>query len=228
MNHQVASGIVLSRTNYGEADRIVTLLTPNDGKLSLLARGVRRPKSKLAGGIELFSVSSLTYLRGRGSLGTLVSARLETHYGNIVKHIDRVQLGYDIIKMLNRATEDEPESAYFDLLQTTFVALDNAAVSVELLRAWFGAQLLQLAGHAPNLHTDIAGERLQPTAKYRFDFDSMAFAPDGAFGADHIKLLRLLFTDVQPGVLQQISGVGELLPPLAPLVQTMLVTHIRV
>ena len=47
--------IVLRRTDYGEADRILQLLTPS-GKRSVIARGVRKEKSKLAGGIELFSV----------------------------------------------------------------------------------------------------------------------------------------------------------------------------
>ena len=50
--------IVLRRTDYGEADRILQLLTPS-GKRSVIARGVRKEKSKLAGGIELFSVSDV-------------------------------------------------------------------------------------------------------------------------------------------------------------------------
>ena len=58
--------IVLRRTDFGEADRIINFLTPDRGKISGLARGVRKQKSKLAGGIELFSVSDITYLVGRG------------------------------------------------------------------------------------------------------------------------------------------------------------------
>ena len=50
--------VVLRRTNYGEADRILQLLTP-DGRRSVMARGVRKEKSKLAGGIELFAVSDV-------------------------------------------------------------------------------------------------------------------------------------------------------------------------
>src|SRR4051812_44153733 len=106
---RVTTGIVLTRIEYGEADRIVTVLTPNDGKLRLMAKGVRRVKSKLAGGVELFSVSSLTYIPGRGDIGTLISSRLETHFGHIVQNIDRTMLGYDLIKLLHKATEDEPE-----------------------------------------------------------------------------------------------------------------------
>ena len=50
--------IVLRRTNYGEADRVVQLLTV-EGRRSVMARGVRKEKSKLAGGIELFAVSDV-------------------------------------------------------------------------------------------------------------------------------------------------------------------------
>jgi DNA repair protein RecO (recombination protein O) len=72
--------IVLSRTDYGEADRILTFLTPHEGKLRLMARGVRKAKSKVAGGIELFSTSDISFLRGRGEIGTLISARLRKYY----------------------------------------------------------------------------------------------------------------------------------------------------
>jgi DNA repair protein RecO (recombination protein O) len=229
MNQLVTSGIVLSRTNFGEADRIIKLLTPESGKISLLARGVRKPKSKLAGGIELFSVSSITYIRGRGELGTLVSARLDTHYGDIVKRIERVQLGYDLIKMLDRATEDEPESDYFDLLQQAFVALNDNTIDVALVRFWFNVQLIRLSGHSPNLSTDASGTKLSADQAYTFDFDAVSFAsqPEGRFKADHIKFLRLAFAGNQSGVLQQVSGGAVLLPDVMPLVQTMLTSYIR-
>lgn len=60
--------VVLRRTNYGEADRILQLLTP-DGRRSVMARGVRKEKSKLAGGIELFAVSDVVIGEGKGDLG---------------------------------------------------------------------------------------------------------------------------------------------------------------
>lgn len=62
-----SQAIVLRRTNYGEADRILQLLTP-DGRRSVMARGVRKEKSKLAGGIELFAVSDVVIGEGKGSL----------------------------------------------------------------------------------------------------------------------------------------------------------------
>lgn len=229
MKQLVTQGIILARTDFGEADRIITLLTPDHGKLRLMARGVRKVKSKLAGGIELFSVSHITFIQGRGEVGTLISTRLIRHYGNIVGDINRVQLGYELIKLLNRATEDEPEPDYFNVLQQTFEALDDGGISLELIQTWFDTQLLRLSGHNPNLKTDATGQPLSPAEKYDFNFDDMAFVlrPDGHFGADHIKFLRLIFSGNQPGVLQKIQNIDELVQASAPLVQTMLRSHIR-
>src|SRR5262249_39953652 len=148
------------RTDYGEADRILTLLTPDYGKLSLLAKGVRRVKSKLAGGIELFSVSEITFIKGRGEVGTLVATRLVKQYDHVVGDLDRTMLGYELIKLLNKATEDEPEAVYFELLQHAFVALDDVTIPVEVVQLWFNAQLLRLSGHTPNLETDSQGQKL--------------------------------------------------------------------
>ena len=59
MSVERTQAIVLRRTNYGEADRILKVITPQ-GQRSIMAKGVRREKSKLAGGIELFAISDMT------------------------------------------------------------------------------------------------------------------------------------------------------------------------
>jgi DNA repair protein RecO (recombination protein O) len=226
---QVTDAIVLGRTDFGEADRIITVLTADQGKLRLMAKGVRKIKSKLAGGIELFSVSTITYIRGRGEIGTLVSARLVTHYGHIIKNIDRTMLGYNLIKQLNKATEDEPEPAYYQLLEEAFDALNDADISVDLIQLWFSAQLLRLAGHSPNLQTESGGARLQADKRYEFSLETGAFTtrPGGKFVADHIKFLRLAFAGNAPQVLQQVQGGGGLLTDITPLMATMYQTYLR-
>ena len=223
MNQIVTSAIILRRIDYGEADRILTLLTPEHGKLRVMAKGVRRPKSKLAGGIELFSVSKISYIKGRGEIGTLVSAQLTRHYGTIVKDINRTLLGYDLIKRLDKTTEDETDESYFELLLQAFGALDAPAVAVDLIKMWFGVQLLRLDGHMPNLLTDMAGNKLKPDERYLFVYDDMTFAerPDGPFTADHIKFLRLAFGGAQPKLLSQVTGSDKLIQDCIPLVQTM-------
>jgi DNA repair protein RecO (recombination protein O) len=226
----VTKGIVLSRTDYGEADRIVTMLTPDHGKLRLMVRGVRRMKSKLAGGIELFSVSDITYMPGRSEIGTLMSTRLITHFGNIVKDIDRVQLGYELIKMLNRATEDEPEKDYFDLLETALESLNDYTISKELIKVWYQAQLLNLSGHSPNLQTDTSHQALEAKLKYNFDYDAMSFTPAerGKYQADDIKFIRLIFSTNPPKALSQIEAHAKFTKTCSLLLQTMLQTHIRI
>lgn len=228
VKQQITKGIILSRTDYGEADRIITLLTPDYGKLRLIARGVRKVKSKLAGGIELFSVSDITFIQGRGEIGTLVSTRLVRHYGDIIKRIERVQLGYDLIKRLNKATEDRPEVAYFELLDQAFGALDDPEINLDLIRAWFEAQLLRHAGHTPNLRTDTAGKVLEANQTYDFSFENMVFtaAANGACTSRHIKSLRLLFGGHTPGQLQNVQGMDETLPHVTQLVHVMGTYHL--
>lgn len=230
MNQQrQTAAIILTRTDFGEADRILTVLTPEQGKLRLMAKGVRRAKSKLAGGIELFSISQLTYIPGRGEIGTLVSTQLDKHYGRIVQDIQRTMLGYELIKQLHRNTEDSPEPDYFDLLQMAFASLDEPELSSDLIEAWFVSQLIRLAGHTPNLRTDTAGAALATGQAYNFDLEAMTFQPhpDGGFGANHIKLLRLLFSSTQPAVIQKVQGLAELLIDVRPLLRTMAQTQLR-
>ena len=232
MNRIVTKGIVLSRTNFGEAYRILTFLTADHGKIRAIAKGVRKQKSKLAGGIEIFSISDLTFLEGRSEINTLMSSRLDKHYANIVKNLERTAAAYELIRLTNKVTEDAPEAAYFNLLNSGFIALDDDAIDLGLIQVWFAAQLLKIAGHMPNLRTDQAGKKLQTGKTYEFNFDTMGFqqsrAEHDAFNADQIKFLRLLFSDNQPKTLQKVEGINALVAATAPTVQTMLATHIRI
>jgi DNA repair protein RecO (recombination protein O) len=222
MKQLVTTAIILSRTNYGEADRILTLLTPQYGKLSLLAKGVRRVKSKLAGGIELFSVSEVTFIKGRGEVGTLVSTRLIRYYQHIVEDWERTMLGYELIRQLHKITEDEPEPEYFEVLQAAFAALDDKDISLQLIRFWFAAQLLRLSGHTPDLRLDNKGNKLVAGQAYEFSPESMSFVPapeHGRFTADHIKFLRLAFAGNTAVVLAHVQGSDRLVTETQPLAQ---------
>jgi DNA repair protein RecO (recombination protein O) len=230
VNQIQTKGIILSRTNFGEADKIVSILTPDQGKISLIAKGVKKSRSKLAGGVELFSISELSYINGKSDLGTLISARLITHYGDIVSDIDRVQQGYDVIKIMNRATEDRVEVEYFDLLQNAFIALNEKQNSLSLIRIWFLCHLLKLGGHSPNLMSDADGENLNDKKKYNFDFETMSFIKSnhGRFKPSNLKLLRLLFSELPPKKLMQVVNVDAIIDDVSPLVQTIVSSYIRV
>lgn len=210
----ITEGIVLARTDFQEADRILTFITPNHGKLKVIAKGVRRQRSKLAGGIELLSVSDITVLPGRGDLGTLLSSRLITHFGSIVQDINRTMQAYDFLKRMNRITEDAAGEEYFLILQRTLEALNDDALSTDLVELWFTMQLLNVSGHMPDLQMDTEGQKLDAEQNYIFDFDHMAFRSqkDAQFTANHIKLLRLAYAAEQPLKLKQVSGSAESAP----------------
>jgi len=204
--------IVLRRTDFGEADRILNLLTPEHGIVSAIARGVRREKSKLAGGIELFARCDVTVGSGRGELGIITGARLETFYSHIMTDYDRLQFGYDALKQVARAADQIDEPAFFDLLDQTFASIDDMSLDLRLTKTWFWLQLAILLGVGMNLSTDANGMKLVEDARYNFSEADHAFVfhERGTFDSSHVKLLRLLSAQ-SPKVAAQVKGVGELI-----------------
>lgn len=229
MKQDTSQGIILARTNYGEADRILKFLTPDFGKISAIAKGVRKSKSKLAGSIELFSVSDLSFISGRSEIYTLTSARLVKHYSNIVKDLERTNLAYEFIRIIDKATEDKAESDYFKLINQTFEALDDSELDLQIIQLWFGARLIKLAGRTPNLKVTNDGQPLQPGQHYTFDFNSMHFnkSSKGTFATDEIKFLRLCFAASQPYILQQVQGSKKLAATIEPLIYEVLQNLVR-
>ncbi len=227
MKQLVTKGIILRRTNFGEADRIITVLTNNQGKIRLVAKGVRRIKSKLAGGIELLSVNDITYMPGKGDLGTLVSARVVSNFGKIITDVDRTMYTYEVLKQIDRTTEDSSEPEYFQLLLASLQGIDTMDLSLDWVRLWFNLQMLILSGHAPNLQTDAGGGELDAQSKFTFSFEDMAFTPHsaGVFDARSVKLLRLAERAASPLLLGRVAGAESLLPSLVQLTRAMLMEH---
>lgn len=205
--------IVLRRTNYGEADRILQLLTPDHGKLSVMAKGVRREKSKLAGGVELFARSDITIMQGKSDMGILTGARLEEFYRHIMGDIDRLQFGYEAIKQVGRAAETIDEPAFFELLDQTFAALNDLKIDLMITKTWFWLQLAILLGAGLNLTTDVEGNKLQADQRYSYAGDDHGFREHekGDYGSEEIKIMRLLSAQ-SPRVAVQVKGIKELLP----------------
>ncbi len=208
--------IVLRRTNYGETDRIVQFLTPEHGIVSAMAKAVRKEKSRLAGGIELFAKCDITVGAGRGELGIVTAARLDEFYGNILTDYDHLQFGYEAIKQITRAANTVEEPAFFDLLEQTFLSLNDVQIDIRLIEAWFWLQLAILLGVGLNLETDIEGTRLRQETVYAFSSADHGFVPNqnGHLTSDHIKLLRLLSAQA-PKVAAHVKGVQELISDVA-------------
>ncbi len=204
-------GVVLRRTNFAEYDRIVQFLTPN-GQVSVLAKGVRKPKSKLAGGLELFSVSDLVMIKGKTDLYRLTSARLEKFYQNILSDYDRLQFGYEAINLTAKSSDVGDYSDWFDTILEVFRGLDQSGVSLKLIQIWFYAHYSSLTGHELSLDRDVNGVKLSSDKNYMYDVSEKGLRPSqqGAIGADHIKYMRLVANKPLLNV-AQIGGVEDIL-----------------
>lgn len=219
MRQITTPAIILRRTNYGEADRIVSFLTPT-GKLKALVKGVRRSKSKLAGGIELFSESTVTFIETRGDLARIVSTRLNTHWNGIVGDLQRMMFGYECMKALDKNIEEEAEAEYYELLKSVLRGLNDLEISLPALEIWFNMRLLRLQGHGINVRSNKQGQPLSDGALYSFSTESMCFSEslNGTFTPEHIKLLRLTLS--QPvEVMKKVKNIDNLSASLRPLVK---------
>lgn len=208
MNKQTTEAIILRRVNFGEADRILTLITPKVGKLRAIAKGVRKEKSKLAGGLELISVSQVGYIGGRGDLHQIVSSRLKTHFENILTDYDRVQLAYKAIEWVDKITEDDANSDYYEYLKEALEQLNDLKNGLELSELWMRLHLLAMYGNLPNLSHDAEGKTLNVNENYLFDADDGAFRQSkvGDFNADRIKVWRILATN-NPTKARKVTGL---------------------
>lgn len=204
--------LVLRRTNYGEADRIVKLLTPG-GQVSVMARGVRREKSKLAGGIELFAISDVTVHTGKGELGILTSARLEVFYEHILEDYDRLQFGYEVINAVSKASDTIDDAGWFTVLEQVYDGLNRATVPFQLIQSWFYIHYADLTGYELSLERDVMGNKLEADKRYMYDVGEKGLRPSeqGDITADHIKYLRLIVAKPLLTV-AQIGGVEGILP----------------
>lgn len=203
--------IVLRRTNYGEADRVLDLLTP-DGRVSVMARAVRKEKSKLAGGIELFAVCDVVIGEGKSDLGVLTSARLVHFYRHILEDYDRMQFAYEVLAQVAKASASLDEPEWYDIVSEVLAALDVLTVSLALVQTWFYVRIAALLGDELSLMRDYKGEKLSSDKKYRYDSQEKGFTEDerGQITAEHIKILRLCA--VKPlSIILQVGGMGEYL-----------------
>ena len=202
---------VLRRTNYGEADRILNLITP-EGKMSAIAKGVRKPKSKLAGGVEMFSLVEVNLHRGRGDLMTVTSARMLDYYGKIITNYELLEAATMVLKKISIAAEAVETPEYFTIVDAVLKGL-NEGVDSGLAESWFLLNLLKASGEEVNLYRDERGEKLDASRRYNYLAQESAFAESerGEFGAEEIKLLRLMLTS-NLAVVARVKNVEQYSP----------------
>ena len=203
--------IVLRRTNYGESDRILNLLTEN-GLISCIAKGVRKEKSKLAGGIEMFCLSEVTVHSGTNNkLGILTSAKMLEAYQNITVKLADLELGSLVLKKVEKAAEATSGPDFFNLTRQVLTAL-NVGVNPELVETWFWFNFAKTSGEQFNLVKDIDGNELDPYKTYVWDSTELSLREQigGNITASEIKLMRLILSSD----LKTVSRVKNIVPRL--------------
>lgn len=209
---------VLRRTNYGEADRILNLITPN-GKISAIAKAARKEKSKLAGGIEMFSLIELNIHQGRGEIGVVTSARMLKYYDKLLADFTRMELASFILKKINQAAESSDSEELFKITDQSLAGL-NKGMDLKLVENWFLINLLKTMGEEINLYRDLNGDKLDANSRYDWYGIEQAFIKNehGGFSANEIKLLRLMST-ADLAVVSRIKDIEAMLPTIEKVVK---------
>lgn len=141
-----SEGIVLSRKNYGEADRILTVFSKHYGKISLMAKGIRKLKSKKRGHLEIFSQIKFSAVKGNG-MDIMTEAQTIDDFSGVRVNLNKISLAYYFCEVVNKITrEDENINLIYKLLSKSLADLQ---VSSELkkLRLEFIYNLLTEMGY---------------------------------------------------------------------------------
>ncbi len=143
-------GIVLRSFPFGEADRVVVLLSPNHGKLRTVAKGVRKTKSRFGGRLEPFNHVDLVMYEGK-NLDTITQVAIIEGFPELRSDLDRVMAAGTMVEVADYvAQEDEPAVRLFLLLLRGLKALDESQPHPDLMTA-FLIKAAAVIGMAPAL-----------------------------------------------------------------------------
>lgn len=158
------AAIVLGRVDYGEADRIVQLLTPVHGRMAVMARSARRSRHRYGGTLDISNRVDLTVHKGKGSLWTVTAVDLVQGHGHLRADLDRMALGSYATELVGvLAREQHPEPRLFGLLEVALLVLDGATSAPGDVWRWgLEAKALTFAGLTPRLdRCGVTGESIR-------------------------------------------------------------------
>ena len=142
--------VVLKRMDLGEADRIVTLFSRDEGKVRAVAKGVRRTTSRSAGHLELFTLTDVLFAVGR-ELDVISQADTLEAFRQIRENLELTTYAYYLAEVVDLLTEDRLENrVVFDTLVESLHQLCQA-VDTRLVLIMFHLKLLEALGYRPEL-----------------------------------------------------------------------------
>ena len=194
--------IVLRRSDFGEADRLLTVLTPDRGKLRLVAKGARKPTSRKSGHVELFSHGQFMVAVGR-DLDIVTQAETLEPFLPLRGDLSRTTYAYYLAELADAFTADRDENRpLFDLLREALGWLCEAE-DLPLLARYYELHLLGLVGYQPQIF--VCGgckKKLEPEVNYWSTADGSVYCAQcgrdrlGAseVSVNELKVLRFLQT----------------------------------
>lgn len=152
--------IVVSRFELGEADRVLTILTPHDGKLRVVARGVRRPTSRLGGALEPFAELHLVLARGR-TFDVVTQASVGEAWLRLRDRLEPAATAWYVGELAERATEERAgigAQPIYGLVRRAFQLLDDGMAPGRVAR-WYEIGLADALGVRPEAERCVECDR---------------------------------------------------------------------
>ena len=147
-------GVVLKQTPIGEADRVLSIFTRDLGKVRVVARGVRKPRSKLAGHLEPLSHVAISVSRGR-SLDPIKEAETVRSFRGVRENLQLVSEAVYLAELVESfSAEDQSSPVVYRLLLDALDWLETNGDSRGLMR-YFEVRLLGESGFGPELHSCV-------------------------------------------------------------------------
>jgi DNA repair protein RecO (recombination protein O) len=176
--------IVLNRLDFGEADRILTLYSRQRGKLRVIAKGARRPLSRLGPHLEFFCRSNLMLARGR-ELDVVTGAETLDAHLEISGELEAYGHASHMAEILSRLTEDRQENVQvFDLLASSLRLLADGVEPFHVTRHYDMA-LLALLGFRPELYRCVECGETLAQAPHQFAATLGGFLCERCYGREH-------------------------------------------
>jgi DNA repair protein RecO (recombination protein O) len=164
----VTDAIVLSRFDLGEADRVLTLITPEHGKLKAIAKGIRRPTSRLGGSLEPFAELTIALARGR-TFDVVTEVRVGHAWLHLRDRLESAATAWYLGELADRSLEERhPAQPLYALLHRAFELLDAGMAPGRVAR-WYEMHLADELGQRPEVDRCVECDRmLEPSEQFRW------------------------------------------------------------
>src|SRR6266576_1613668 len=151
--------IVLSRFDYGEADRILTLITPGGGKLKAIAQGIRRQKSRLGGSLEPFAELQVSLARGR-TFEVVTQVSVGHAWLRLRDSLEGAATAWYLAELADRSLEEQtPAEPLYGLLRRAYELLDAGMAAGRVAR-WYEMHLADELGVRPEVDRCVECDRM--------------------------------------------------------------------